>query len=226
MHEDDDKIMKLLREALAEDDPETAEQIVEDNQDDYDGDIEEVAFRIAVQEGCYDYVENHYEDVELNDDGDCSSYLHETEDEGIIDLLTSVGAYRSWDEYSDCRFAVETVNDTVLAFDPDFQREVFDKLLQKLGLSEKQVAEKLDNGEADEYELPEDFDVDVSTLQEVCNLLLVNSDGDNIVLGEFDSMDDSVQSWVLRQLVESLGWNCSFEGEMWKFETNGVYFIE
>ena len=30
---------------------------------------------------------------------------------------------------------------------------------------------------------------------------------------------------VLRDLLEELGWYCAFEGERWKLETNGVYFI-
>ena len=39
--------------------------------------------------------------------------------------------------------------------------------------------------------------------------------------------EDKVDSdgWELRDLLEELGWDCSFEGEQWKFETNGVYFI-
>ena len=31
---------------------------------------------------------------------------------------------------------------------------------------------------------------------------------------------------MLRDLLEDLGWDCSFEGERWKLETNGVYFIK
>ena len=32
--------------------------------------------------------------------------------------------------------------------------------------------------------------------------------------------------WELRELLECLGWSCSFEGDSWKLETIGVYFIE
>ena len=30
----------------------------------------------------------------------------------------------------------------------------------------------------------------------------------------------------INELIEELGWECDFEGESWKFETNGVYFIK
>jgi len=220
-----EQIEEMLEKALADNDCETAEQIVADNEDDYEGDIAEAAFRIAVQQACYDYVSDHYEDVELNDiDGCWSSYLHETEDESIIDLLTSVGAYRDWDEFCDYKFAVETVNNTVLAFDEEFHKEIWDKVVSILGLTEAQIAKKLESGEAEEYELPDEISgMDTGTLQELCDVLLVTAEGDTLSLDEY-SGDEC--GWQLRELVESLGWDCAFEGESWKFETNGVYYLK
>ena len=29
-----------------------------------------------------------------------------------------------------------------------------------------------------------------------------------------------------KELLEELGWDCSFEGDSWKLETLGVYFID
>lgn len=220
-----EQIEELLEKALADNDCERAEQIVEDNEEDYDGDLYEAAFRIAVQQACYDYVSEHYDDVELNDiDGCWSSYLHETEDEGIIDFLASVGAYRDWDEFCDYKFAVETVNNTVLAFDSDFHREVVDKVLSVIGLSESAIASKLDDGSAEEYELPDTLSgIDTGTLQELCEVLLITSEEGIFTLGEYEGDECG---WQVRELIESLGWDCTFEGESWKFETNGVYYIK
>jgi hypothetical protein len=41
---------------------------------------------------------------------------------------------------------------------------------------------------------------------------------------EFEDKVDS-DGGELRDLLEELGWYCAFEGERWKLETNGVYFI-
>ena len=229
MNKNENIVVEQIKQAFAKNDLKIVEQLVSENESEYDDDLNEIAFRIAVQVGCYSYVYDHYEDVELNDInyGECSSYLHETDDEGIIDFLTSVGAYRSCDEYDGYMFAVETVNGSILSFDTDFQHEVFNKFLEKTKLSEKKVIELLESGKAAEYDLPDEIGcIDVDTLQEACDLLKVSTDGEKILLEEFDYMDDSVHGWTLRELIENLGWHCSFEGDSWKLETTGVYFIK
>ena len=55
-------------------------------------------------------MEEHAKEFELNDLGDYSTYLNESEDIEMQDILMSLGAFRSWEEYWDCRFALETVN--------------------------------------------------------------------------------------------------------------------
>ena len=50
----------------------------------------------------------------------------------------------------------------------------------------------------------------------------VNVNDDEI---EFIDMTDE-DGMMLRDLIEELGWDLDFEGESWKFETNGVYFIK
>ena len=53
--------------------------------------------------------------------------MYETDDEEMQEILMNHGAFKSWDDYEDCRFAMETVNGEILAFDSDFQQEVFKK---------------------------------------------------------------------------------------------------
>lgn len=85
---ENENILKELEKALADKDCELAEQIVSEYKEDFDGDLAEVAFRMAVQKGCYDYVNDTYDDIELNDvDGCSSSYLYETQDKDMSELL-------------------------------------------------------------------------------------------------------------------------------------------
>ena len=98
-----------------------------DHEDIYSDDIYDFAFREAIRQGVTEYIEEYAENFDLNDGDGYSTYLHETDDEEIQDLLMELGAFRSWDEYSDCKFAVETVNGSILAFDSDFQKEALFK---------------------------------------------------------------------------------------------------
>lgn len=183
----------------------------------YSGDIYDFAFREAIRQGVAEYIEEYAENFDLNDGDGYSTYLHETDDEEIQDLLMELGAFRSWDEYDDCKFAVETVNGSVLAFDSDFQREAFSKYLEICGITEDDVIAMFED-----EDLAEAFDSehDRYFIEDMAALGVAVQDGSI----EFEDKVDS-DGGELRDLLEELGWDCAFEGERWKLETNGVYFI-
>ena len=186
---------------------------MEEHSEDYDDDIEEFAFRAAVRVGNFEYVNEHIDDIELNDCGDCSTYLDETEDESMQDLLMSHGAYRSWDFYGDFKFAMETVNGSLLAFDMDFQYDVYEKYKETFGFTDAMISAALESGET------ELGDRDVESDMETLGVSFNNGEP------SFEDMcgEDGME---LMDLLEELEYDVSFEGESWKFETLGVYFIE
>lgn len=214
----DAEIEQHIADLLAsyEDEAEITEYI-EDYEDLYSEDIHDFAFREAIRQGVAAYIEEHAEEFDLNDDGGSSSYLYETDDEDIQELLMDMGAFRSWEDYDDCRFAVETVNGSILAFDADFQREVFEKYLEITGITEDDVLAMLEDEEkAEEF----DNEHDRYFCEEMEMLGVTEEDG---VIALVDKVDSD--GGMLRDLLEELGWDCRFEGERWKLETNGVYFI-
>lgn len=50
--------------------------------------------------------------------------------------------------------------------------------------------------------------------------MCINVEDDAI---SYEDMIDS-DGWELKELLEYLGWHCSFEGTSWKLETAGVYY--
>lgn len=186
---------------------------------DYDKVIE-MTFRVAVQCGATEYIEMYANDIDLNDEGGHSSYLYETEDARVQDLLISMGAFRSWDDYGNCLFAMETINDSILAFDDDFLSEVVHKYLEYEDISEEKAAAIL-AGEFD-AEDEDGVETDEETIREELTLL-----GCEICDGElvWNPPFEAVGGFQFPEIFERLGWDVSFEGESWKFETNGVYFI-
>ena len=127
------------------------------------------------------------------------------------------GAFRSWEDYDDCRFATETVNGTILVFYEEFQKEVFQRYLEMHGITQDQVVTMFDDEDAVES-FEDESDRCFADDREALGICVE----DNEIVFE-DKVDSD--GWELRDLLEELGWDCSFEGEQWKFETNGVYFI-
>ncbi len=222
-----DEIESKLEEVLALEKYEEAEGIVEAFSDKYNGDLAEMAFRIALQQNCYDYVERHIEEIDLNDSYGCSTYLGETDDERIIDFLNSHGANRNLEEFEGCQFAAETVNGEIISFSKEFQREVLGKALSVLKISEEQLIHMLDSGEAEGLNLGDDISVlDLDNLAELCDALRVSVDKGKLRLGEFKFFDGSSDAVALIQLIESLGWKLRFEGStVLGSIKEGVYYI-
>ena len=203
--------------ASAEDDDSEVVEYIEEQEGNYTGDIADFAFREAIRQGIISYIENHAEEFDLNDGGGYSTYLYETDDPDVQDVLMECGAFRSWEDYADCRFAYETVNGMILAFDEDFQREVFQKYLENNNLSQEDIIAKYDE---DEEAFLEDENIDC--FSEAMEAMGIRVEDGEIV---FEDKHDQIDGYDLCEIIEDLGWSCSFEGDSWKLETCGVYFI-
>ena len=77
---------------MEDDDYSATEEFVEENADDCDEDLSEIAFRLAVSGGHKEYVADHVDDVELNDGDGCSTYLYDAPDSEMEELLIDAGA--------------------------------------------------------------------------------------------------------------------------------------
>ena len=187
----------------------------------YCGNLSNFAFREAIRSGASNYVEAHAGNFDLNDTDGYSSYLYETDDSDMQEILMNHGAFKFLGDYADCRFAIETINGDILAFDSDFQREVFEEYLKYTGLTKEKIIQMLadDYDEYKDEDLPEDFDRCVDDDFSALGISLSNGEicfGDLVGYRGYDT----------KKLIEELGWGCSFEGDSWRFETDGVYFID
>ena len=210
-----DTIEQIVRDLLiaSPEDFDELDEFVEGHEDDHPDGLADYVFRLAIRMGNAAYVEEHAEDFDLNDGDGYSTYLNETDDEEMQEVLMSHGAFRSWDDYDDCKFAMETVNGEVLAFDDDFQREAFEKYKRDFEFTDAKLREILANGIYDD-ESGRDVEADLTALG-------VSFEEDDISFS--DKCGDD--GYELMELLEELGWDCSFEGDSWKLETIGVYFI-
>lgn len=199
-------------EELMEEDMDALDEFIEEHEEDYP-ELLERAFLLAVQKGNMEFVETHIDDVELNngDDGN-SEYLYETDSQEMKELLMDYGALYSWGDYEDCRFAVETTEQTIIALSEGFQEEVYEKYKEKFNLTDGQISSILE-------EEANDSSRDVARDMEALGVSF--SDGVPTFGNKYG--DDGYE---LMELLEELGWECDFEGNSWKFETTGVYFIK
>ena len=212
-------VAELLRKA--NDDFSELDDYLSEHEDEYDGDLWDFAFREAIRQGNFAYVEANIEDVELNDEMGLSTYLNETDDACMRELLFDNGARASMEDYADYSFATDTVNWSIISFDPDLQQEAFEKYLEVHGLTEEDAIRFLEEGideaqEAKEEEEEYSFEDDMATLG-------VEAEDGQI---SFRDMSWADGGDAAKELLEALGWDCQFEGQRWKLETLGVYFIE
>lgn len=214
------KIEELLKQCKENDDYSPVDDFIEENSEEFD-DLAEMIFRKAVALSCKTYVEDHADDIELNDaDEGHSTYLYETDDEEIREILRDHGAWRDWDDFrdGDYLFAYETNGGYILALDDDFQKEVFKAYLDQNGLTEQDIIDFFEAG--DDYEAPEDAEYD---LEEDLSALGVTVEDGEI---SFFFPDDEWAGRAFCDVMEGLGWDTEFEGDSWKLETIGVYYIE
>lgn len=92
-----------------------------------------------------------------------------------------------WEEYpGSCRFAVESVNWTVLEFTQEFQLEVFEQ-------ARKEFQESIDN------EIEPLMDLD-----EVCEILKITMEGEQVIAEKFQYMEDGGDE--ILDLLEDIGY--------------------
>lgn len=103
----------------------------------------EQKFINALASNDFDFIKEHIEEIDLSS----ADYISETDDEDIINFLIENGAEISWEVCADkYRFSLENVNGAVLSFDPDLQREAYQKFLEISGFTEDDLFDKLENG--------------------------------------------------------------------------------
>ena len=164
---DFDALDKFIAEHADEydgyDDEEDEEYEDDEEYYDYDPDREltKYVFKLAVKTGNTDYVRNHVDYFNMEE----SSYLDYTDDEEMRDILISNGAMPEWDQYRKCRFAIETVNWSVIAFRPEFQREMYETFKKSRNLTDEDIHAILQdmNWEENEYDwLPQIDECDLA----------------------------------------------------------------
>ena len=215
-----DEILSRLKEAFESEDIDRVEELVNEYEDDFDDEnLGQKALELAVEAGCTDYVEEHIEDF---DTWDMAYLMNLTDDPGMIEALNDHGIYHDWDYFADFRFVFETVNGTLLCFDPELRKEALEKYMSQNSLTREQIAAILSDEELDDALV-----IDPDDVKYACELLGISLVDGELVPDEPDSMGDyPIDGWEAMDLLERLGYDISFEGESWKLETNGVYYIE
>ena len=91
---EDETIESEIRRMLGESDDDFSELdgFVADHKDAYSGDLADFAFRTAIQTGKTEYVNVHAENFELNNGEGYSTYLYETDNEEMQEILMDHGA--------------------------------------------------------------------------------------------------------------------------------------
>lgn len=92
----------------------------------------------AVRNGDADFVRENISSVDLNDPAE-GGYLRETEDPEMRRLLIEGGALISYDDYTNCRLAMESTACDVIAYSGEFQEELLERYLAFIGMNARQV---------------------------------------------------------------------------------------
>lgn len=176
--------------------------------------LDELVFRTAVRCGAVYYVEEHADDVNLNDRSGHSSYFAETDSEEMKELLWEMGAARQKKDLSHCRFLMEEVSGSIVKYDLSFQQEVFKEFMAENCLTEKLLVSLYEaRGGLD--------DIDIS-LED--NLYAIGVDVSETGIAYRDLTGDDGDD--LKDILEDLGWLCEYEGPADSDSIDGYYYIE
>ncbi len=219
------KLTKLFKNA-EDDDYSEVDQFVDEQlfhyEGDEDGELDELAFRIAIRLEAVEYVREHVDEIDLYRPKKERSYSLETKNKEILSIL-DYDESDSWDDYADCKLVIEALAYTVLFFQEEFQREVFDKYLELAEIKEEDVIKYLQKAKTGESGENTCSNKDLYSLDKVIKILRVREDKGELVLKYDYPLEDSNS---LKHLVESLGWEFSFDGGGGKCESSGVFYIE
>lgn len=208
-----------LRKAFKKGDLAAADSLIEAHKEEWDGDLEYEALKLAVETGCGEYVSEHLEDYDAYE----LVPLFDIANGEMTELLKEYGLCHEFDYFEGSSLALETINCTVLSFTPEFQKKVWNRFMRYHKLKKADVLRVL--GE----EVPEeDTFGDGITAEDIafmCELFKVTAEDGKFVFEPFGFMDDSAEDIdVLRETVEELGYEFSFEGDAGG--EGGVYYIK
>lgn len=213
------ELLAAFQQAFKDGDKERVEALKEAHEDDVD-DVEEVAFHAAVLANNYAYCTSHIGEIDLWPDGGHTPYVSETDDPQILDLLFMHGAIRDTDEYDDCRFLMASIDSFIIAFEPDLAEEVFKKLLQEEGITEAQFCACV-RGEVEDQEGDKEY------YDEIVKMFGISITDDNKVEFVNNPQPDGYRIIDPIELLEGLGYGCSFEGRSGGLEGDvGMYYIK
>lgn len=91
---DDNTIEAEIKRMIDESEEDFSEldDYISSHEDSYSGDLADFAFRAAIQSGNTEYVDQHADDFDLNDGDGYSTFLYETDDEEMQNILMNHGA--------------------------------------------------------------------------------------------------------------------------------------
>ena len=120
-------------------------QFIEEHEDECEFDLADYVFRQAIRTGNQEYVSDHAGDFNLSDCDVQDSYLLETEDEEMRDILISAGeddsalAFEIEENAEDYRFLMNTVNGEILQLSDDLQWDAYEACKEKYGYTDDDI---------------------------------------------------------------------------------------
>lgn len=130
------------------------------------------------------------------------------------------------DRYADCPFVMEVVNYEVISYTAEFQKKVFEKLLQELNTTEDQFIEYLE--QLSEYETSDLFTDSILSNYDpefILDIFFYDSETRKMKFSDFGPYDLS-NGGDLCDLIESLGF-CTCENvyhDPYGIDSNGVVY--
>lgn len=138
-------VLAAVEQLLKEDNDTLSEALVDRYEDEYET-LAEETFRMAIRSGCAEYVREHADYFELNDDCYGSSYLSETRDPEIRDILIEAGAVPNPEDYDgDYRFLYQSYMEDGYDLEESLADEIREKVLAELGITAEVFTERFLN---------------------------------------------------------------------------------
>lgn len=217
----DEDIDKALHMAILSQEIDRVEELLEEGADANSCDDEgNSALYNACSTNNYELVDLIIAHADINDNGSSCSGLNATEDESIIQLLFTYGAFRDIDDYNGYRYYA--TYEQVYEFDDAFRDEVIINTLKHYGKSVETITLNLEENEEVEAEL-DDY-IDEEMVDDLRRLGVRSIAGGAMVV---DYGESSGSTYELNDLFEKVGYNVSYEGSNNSLEGQiGIYFVE
>ena len=229
--ETNEKIFEEIAEAMRTGTLEEIEELVEQYAGEVDEEeleypsYEEEVLAVAVRESNYDYVSEHAGDFDLNTEENSwgtpySPYLHETDDEGILQILYDNDAFIDWEDYEDHPIVIDGSAWVVVYFSAEFQEEVYGKILEYLGYDPDELIETLDNPS-----MASSVTVEAYSLSDVAEILEWQIEDGEIRFRDF-SYGLSETGIQIKAILEELGYEFDYIGCEMRDRCTGIYLLK